>query len=84
MRFGTSAGGTHLESTLPTVVGRIWRGNKSWIKRFVVSEQSMLPTLQPGDGVVAIRSSRLRRGQIRCFDKRITSIGNNENIVGGA
>lgn len=28
----------------------------------------MLPTLEPGDGIVAIRSSRLRRGQIRCFE----------------
>jgi signal peptidase I len=34
----------------------------------VVSENSMLPTLRPGDGLVAIRSSRLRRGQIRCFE----------------
>ena len=28
----------------------------------------MLPALRPGDGVVAVRSSRLRRGQIRCFE----------------
>ena len=28
----------------------------------------MLPALRPGDGLVAIRSSRLRRGQIRCFE----------------
>ena len=28
----------------------------------------MLPTLQPGDGLVAIRSTTLRRGQIRCFE----------------
>lgn len=28
----------------------------------------MQPTLQPGDGLVAIRSRRLRRGQIRCFE----------------
>lgn len=38
------------------------------IKRFVVSEDSMLPTLQPGDGLVAIRSTTIRRGQIRCFE----------------
>lgn len=28
----------------------------------------MLPTLRPGDGLVAIRSSRVRTGQIRCFE----------------
>ena len=28
----------------------------------------MLPTLRPGDGVVAVRSRRLRHGQIRCFE----------------
>ena len=28
----------------------------------------MLPSLEPGDGLVAIRSKRLRRGQIRCFE----------------
>ena len=38
------------------------------IKRFVVAETSMLPALVPGDGVVAWRSSRIRRGQIRCFE----------------
>jgi len=38
------------------------------IKRFVVAEDSMLPTLRPGDGLIAVRSNRLRRGQIRCFE----------------
>lgn len=38
------------------------------IKRFVVSETSMLPGLRPGDGLLAVRSRRLRRGQIRCFE----------------
>jgi signal peptidase I len=38
------------------------------MKRFVVSEDSMLPTLHPGDGLLAVRSSRPRRGQIRCFE----------------
>ncbi len=28
----------------------------------------MLPILHPGDGLLTIRSSRLRRGQIRCFE----------------
>ena len=38
------------------------------VKRFVVAETSMLPALAPGDGVVAWRSRRVRRGQIRCFE----------------
>ena len=61
--INTSRGGTDHEPTLPIVAG-----GKPRAKRFVVSEQSMLPTLMPGDGLVAIRSSRLRRGQIRCFE----------------
>lgn len=28
----------------------------------------MLPALEPGDGLLAVRSARLRRGQIRCFE----------------
>lgn len=28
----------------------------------------MLPALGSGDGLIAIRSKRLRRGQIRCFE----------------
>lgn len=28
----------------------------------------MLPTLEPGDGLVAVRSQRVRRGQVRCFE----------------
>ncbi len=38
------------------------------VKRFVVAETSMLPALAPGDGVLAWRSRRARRGQIRCFE----------------
>ena len=38
------------------------------LKRFVVSERSMLPTLRPGDGLIAVRSKRIERGQIRCFE----------------
>jgi signal peptidase I len=38
------------------------------IKRFVVAEDSMLPALRSGDGLIAVRSRRLRRGQIRCFE----------------
>lgn len=28
----------------------------------------MLPSLRSGDGLIAVRSRRLRRGQIRCFE----------------
>ena len=28
----------------------------------------MQPTLRPGDGIVGVRSIRVRRGQIRCFE----------------
>lgn len=38
------------------------------MKRFVVAETSMLPTLSPGDGIVAVRTQRVRRGEIRCFE----------------
>ena len=38
------------------------------MKRFVVAEASMQPTLQPGDGILAVRSKRIRRGEIRCFE----------------
>lgn len=38
------------------------------MKRFVVAEASMQPTLRPGDGIIAIRSGRARRGEIRCFE----------------
>lgn len=38
------------------------------MKRFVVVETSMQPTLQPGDGILAVRTRRIRRGEIRCFE----------------
>lgn len=28
----------------------------------------MQPTLQSGDGILAVRSTRIRRGEIRCFE----------------
>ena len=43
----------------PVVVG---------LKRFVVAEASMSPALEPGDGVIARRTARVRRGEIRCFE----------------
>jgi len=38
------------------------------IKRFVVAEASMEPTLRPGDGIIGLRTKRIRRGEIRCFE----------------
>lgn len=37
------------------------------VRRFVVVEDSMRPTLQPGDGLFALRCGRLRSGQVRVF-----------------
>jgi phage repressor protein C with HTH and peptisase S24 domain len=37
------------------------------VRRFAVVEDSMHPTLMPGDGLLAVRCRRLRRGQIRVF-----------------
>lgn len=28
----------------------------------------MEPTLRPGDGIVGVRTKRIRRGEIRCFE----------------
>jgi hypothetical protein len=38
------------------------------LRRFVVAEASMLPSLRPGDGLIAVRSRHIRRGQIRVFE----------------
>jgi phage repressor protein C with HTH and peptisase S24 domain len=38
------------------------------VRRFVVAEDSMLPTLRPGDGLLAVRCRRIRRGQLRVFE----------------
>lgn len=47
------------------------RGNHGlghWpLRRFLVVEDSMLPALRPGDGLVAVRGGRPRPGQIRVF-----------------
>lgn len=37
------------------------------LRRFLVVEDSMLPTLRPGDGLLAVRAGRLRMGQLRVF-----------------
>lgn len=37
------------------------------VRRFVVVEDSMRPTLAPGDGLLALRGGRPRTGQLRVF-----------------
>ena len=40
------------------------------IRRFVVSEESMRPTLLPGDRLLGLRTERLRIGDVVCFERR--------------
>jgi hypothetical protein len=37
------------------------------VRRFVVVEDSMYPTLRPGDGLLAVRGGRPKSGQLRVF-----------------
>jgi hypothetical protein len=37
------------------------------IRRFTVVDESMRPALGPGDGLLAVRDSRARPGQLRVF-----------------
>jgi hypothetical protein len=46
--------------------GKPLRGSP--FRRFVVAEVSMAPALRPGDGLVALRRRRIRRGEIRVFE----------------
>jgi hypothetical protein len=42
--------------------------SRRWpLRRFAVVEDSMQPTLGPGDGLLALRYGRARRGQVRVF-----------------
>ena len=38
------------------------------LRRFLVSDRSMEPTLHAGQGLIAWRSSRSRVGQLRCIE----------------
>ena len=43
-------------------------GQRHWpLRRFAVVEDSMRPSLNPGDGLLAVRGGRPRRGQVRVF-----------------
>jgi hypothetical protein len=41
---------------------RLWR-----LRTFRVVDESMRPALRPGDGLLAMRGGRVRRGQLRVF-----------------
>jgi hypothetical protein len=42
--------------------------SRRWpLRRFAVVEESMRPSLAPGDGLLALRCGRARRGQVRVF-----------------
>jgi hypothetical protein len=44
------------------------RFRKAWpLRRFVVVEDSMRPTLLPGDGLLALRGGKPKTGQLRVF-----------------
>jgi hypothetical protein len=43
-------------------------GLRYWpLRRFLVVEDSMRPTLRPGDGLLAVRGGNARAGQLRVF-----------------
>jgi hypothetical protein len=54
-------------TTYPLRVRGIHRSRGWPLRRFAVVEDSMRPTLHPGDGLLAVRHSRPQRGQIRVF-----------------
>jgi hypothetical protein len=53
--------------TYPLGVGRNHPQRRWPVRRFAVVEDSMLPALNPGDGLVALRGGDPRRGQLRVF-----------------
>ena len=50
-------------------------GSRHWpLRRFSVIEDSMQPTLCPGDGLLSVRGGNPRRGQLRVFqDPRLST-----------
>jgi hypothetical protein len=43
-------------------------GLRGWpLRRFIVAEDSMRPTLKPGDGLLTLRGGTPREGQLRVF-----------------
>jgi hypothetical protein len=48
-------------------VGRNHPQRRWPLRRFAVVEDSMRPSLRPGDGLLALRGGHARRGQLRVF-----------------
>ena len=67
---------------------RRFRGS---VRRFVVADRSMEPTLVAGQGLIGIRRRRVRPGELRCFEhpyrpdlwlvKRVDAAGGDTMIV---
>jgi hypothetical protein len=53
--------------TYPSIVDANHPLRRWPMRRFIVVEDSMRPTLNPGDGVLAVRGGDPRRGQLRVF-----------------
>ena len=61
----------HTKPTLPAMASGTRAPRFRWrslARRFVVAEDSMLPAYRPGDGLIAVRSRRVRRGDVRVFE----------------
>jgi len=56
------------ETSLRAMTAHPRRRKIAPVKRFLVKDRSMLPTLNPGQGLIAIRSQRLRRNQLRVVE----------------
>jgi hypothetical protein len=60
--------------TYPLIVARNHPQLRWPLRAFRVVEDSMRPTLVPGDGLIAVRGGKLRRGQLRLFrDPRMST-----------
>ncbi|MFK8022400.1 MAG: S24 family peptidase [Ilumatobacter sp.] len=55
-------------SSRRSIAGRFRALRLPRFRRFVVSDESMVPTLQPGQGLIGLASSRARPGQIRVVE----------------
>jgi Signal peptidase, peptidase S26 len=66
-RFFRLAKATHVSLAFGTaLVGAALSGPR--VRRFVVTDRSMEPTLRSGQGLIGWRSNRARVGQLRCFE----------------
>lgn len=75
----------------PTLI-RVSVPSRGWLlRRFVVHDDSMRPTLVPGNGLIGLRSRRARVGQLRVFEhpdrpgfwlvKRVTAVSDDRMHV---